>query len=142
MAAAAAAAGGIDAAQYAEALRRQLIEGLGLDDLDDGDGDLAGGGDAAYGDLGGGGAAGGGAGAGSLRDLDRELDAFCGHEVIGDILDKGRVPKEYARDIDERLRGAELESIQDYIAESDNLVALHTQVGGCGWCEGDDLGKQ
>lgn len=115
----------VDAAQYAEALRRELIEGLGIGDLDQ---DGAGANDDAgsegdYGDL--------GAGTGSLRDLDRDLDAFAGHEVIRDILDKGCVPKEYARDIDDRLRAAELDSIQDYIAESDNLVALHSQVCDC-----------
>lgn len=55
--------------------------------------------------------------------------ACAGVQVIRDILDQGRVPKEYARGIDDRLRTAELESIQDYIAESDNLVSLHGQVG-------------
>ena len=36
--------------------------------------------------------------------------------------------KEYARDIDDKLRQAELESIQEYISETDNLVALHDEV--------------
>lgn len=43
--------------------------------------------------------------------------------------------EEYSQGVDEKLRGLELESIQDYIAESDNLVDLHKQVrrGGAAW---------
>lgn len=44
------------------------------------------------------------------------------------VLDLGSDPKEYGRQYEAQLRSAELESIQDYIAESDNLVALHGQV--------------
>lgn len=44
----------------------------------------------------------------------------------------GSDPKVFSRQYETKLRQAELESIQDYIAESDNLVALHSQVGaGC-----------
>lgn len=39
---------------------------------------------------------------------------------------------EYRLGVQDKLRALELESIQDYIAESDNLVALHTQVGPVG----------
>ena len=41
---------------------------------------------------------------------------------------KGRVLQEYTADIDAKLRASELESIEDYIAESGSLVALHDQV--------------
>ena len=44
------------------------------------------------------------------------------------ILDQGCDPKEYGRHYEARLRQAELESIQDYLSESDNLVTLHQQV--------------
>jgi hypothetical protein len=37
-------------------------------------------------------------------------------------------PKEYSRQYEARLRQAEVESIQDYIAESDSLAALHSQA--------------
>ena len=49
--------------------------------------------------------------------------------------------QEYTADIDAKLRASELASIEDYIAESGSLVALHDQVrvvvgwvwlGGCG----------
>ena len=36
--------------------------------------------------------------------------------------------QEYTADIDAKLRASELESIEDYIAESGSLVALHDQV--------------
>lgn len=67
-----------------------------------------------------------------LQDLDRELEQFRDHEVIRGILDQGCELGGYAREVEEKLRHAELDSIQDYIQESDNLVALHDQVG-CAW---------
>jgi hypothetical protein len=130
-----------DAAQYAQALRRELIEGLGLGDLDD-IASSGGGSEQAYDDLPGGSGA---AGPVRLRDLDKDLEALSGNEIIHDVLEAGRVPREYAADVEARLRGAELESIQDYIAEADTLVALHGQVrgavgletaAGTGQCEG------
>lgn len=132
MAAAAPAPG--DAAAYAEKLRRDLIEGLGLEDLGDagasedggsgaGDTSLFGGG------LSGGSGGGGPDGGGGLRGLGAELDALAGSDVVRDILDRGAPPRDLARGVDERLRAAELASIQDYISESDSLVKLHGQVG-------------
>lgn len=41
---------------------------------------------------------------------------------------QGCVLEEYSQGVEEKLRALELESIQDYIAESDNLVDLHQQV--------------
>jgi vacuolar protein sorting-associated protein 52 len=64
----------------------------------------------------------------TLQDIDRDLDEFQDHEFIRGILEQGRVLKEYSRDIDDKLRQAEMESIQEYIQESDNMVALHDQV--------------
>lgn len=66
----------------------------------------------------------------SLQDVDKDLEEFQDHDIIKGILEQGRVVKEYAREIDDKLRTVELESIQDYIQESDNMVALHDQVMG------------
>ena len=41
-------------------------------------------------------------------------------------------PRAYGRQYEAQLRSAEMESIQDYIAQSDNLAALHSEVGACG----------
>ena len=49
-------------------------------------------------------------------------------QVLRAILDQGCDPKEYGQQYEMRLRQAELESIQDYLAESDNLVLLHEQA--------------
>lgn len=123
MAAAAAAGGaGDDAAKYAESLRLSLIselfDGEDVSLLDDDKGSA----NDAYtvedyiGST------------SELQDIDRDLDEYQDHEFIKGILEHGRVLKEYARDIDEKLRTAEMESIQEYIQESDNMVALHDQV--------------
>lgn len=63
-----------------------------------------------------------------VAGVDDELDRYAGHEVLRAILDQGCDPKEYGRHYEARLRQAELESIQDYLSESDNLVTLHQQV--------------
>ncbi len=60
--------------------------------------------------------------------VEDELDTYAGHEVLRAILDQGCDPKEYGRHYEARLRQAELESIQDYLSESDNLVMLHQQA--------------
>jgi hypothetical protein len=65
-----------------------------------------------------------------LSALESELEEFAGHEVIRAILEQGVVIQQHSADVGGRLRALELESIQDYIAESDNLVALHEQVSG------------
>lgn len=65
-----------------------------------------------------------------LSALETELEEFAGHEVIRAILEQGVVIQQHSADVGGRLRALELESIQDYIAESDNLVALHEQVRG------------
>ena len=64
----------------------------------------------------------------AIAGVDDELDRYAGHEVLRAILDQGCDPKEYGRHYGARLRQAELESIQDYLSESDNLVTLHQQV--------------
>ena len=108
----------VDAQQYAEALRRSLMEDLFAgEDMEDPDQDEEGYADPHK------------IAAEQLKDLDKDIEEFANHEAIKTILEQGRVIKEYAQDIDDSLRAVELESIQDYIQESTNLVALHDQVG-------------
>ena len=65
----------------------------------------------------------------SLAGVEDQLEHFANHDVLKAILDQGCNPKEYGQQYETKLRQAELESIQDYITESDNLVELHEQVG-------------
>ena len=60
--------------------------------------------------------------------VETQLEQYAEHEVLRAILDQGCDPREYGRQYETRLRQAELESIQDYLAESDNLVLLHEQA--------------
>ena len=68
---------------------------------------------------------------GNGGNLPLQLAAFCSavrpHVCSHGAL-QGCDAKEYGRQYESKLRAAELESIQDYIAESDNLVVLHEQV--------------
>eukprot|EP00879_Flechtneria_rotunda_P017707 GHRR01018561.1.p1 GENE.GHRR01018561.1~~GHRR01018561.1.p1 ORF type:complete len:116 (-),score=46.35 GHRR01018561.1:5-352(-) len=105
----------VETQQYAEALRKSLMEGLFNGEALDADMD----GEAEIGpDI----------HQEQFGDLDKELEELAHHEVIKNILDQGSVLQEYTRDVDGKLRAVELESIQDYIQESNNMVALHDQV--------------
>lgn len=59
------------------------------------------------------------------------MEHFADHEVLRAILDQGGDPRAFERQYEDQLRAAELDSIQDYILESDNLAALHQQVDHC-----------
>lgn len=67
----------------------------------------------------------------SLEGLEQELEECRNDEVVANILAKGTVLREYAKGVEENLRQVELESIQDYINESDNLVSLHAEIREC-----------
>ncbi|CAI5474009.1 unnamed protein product [Closterium sp. Yama58-4] len=66
-----------------------------------------------------------------LQGLREDLDRFKDHEVVSNILGQGSDLREFAREVEEKLRQVELESIQDYMKESDNLLALHAQIKDC-----------
>jgi len=67
----------------------------------------------------------------SLEGLDQEIEALMDHEVVKGILHQGCRVDEYAQEVESKLRNVELESIQDYITESDTLVELHDQIRSC-----------
>ncbi|KAL4424816.1 hypothetical protein ABPG77_011066, partial [Micractinium sp. CCAP 211/92] len=67
----------------------------------------------------------------SLAGIEKELEAFGDSEVLRAILDQGVDPREYGRRYDAQLRAAEDASINDYIAQSDSLAALHAQIKDC-----------
>ena len=66
-----------------------------------------------------------------LSGLVGEVERLGEHEVLRAILDQGSDVREFGRQYETQLRGAELDSIQDYILESDNLSLLHRQVQAC-----------
>ncbi|KAG2445494.1 hypothetical protein HXX76_000110 [Chlamydomonas incerta] len=120
----AAQVGSSDPAKYAEGLRKQLMADLFEGDDLEADVTPLGENVSLADFLGDGGVV-------SLQDVDKDLEEFQEHDVIKGILEQGRVVKEYAREIDDKLRTVEMESIQDYINESDNMVALHDQIKVC-----------
>lgn len=64
----------------------------------------------------------------AMHDIEKDLDTYAQHEIIKEILQQGRVQREFAIGIDERLRTAEMEGINEYIQESSTMVALHEQI--------------
>jgi len=67
-----------------------------------------------------------------LDGLEEELSRFADHEVVQQILhgDASEL-KDTVRYVDATLREAEMASIQDYVAQSENLLALHEHIKGC-----------
>ncbi|KAI8568668.1 hypothetical protein RHMOL_Rhmol02G0218300 [Rhododendron molle] len=67
----------------------------------------------------------------SLEGLEQELDECKDDDVVLNILSEGTKLQEYTKGVENNLRQVELDSIQDYINESDNLVSLHDQIRDC-----------
>ncbi|KAG2714013.1 hypothetical protein I3843_03G011500 [Carya illinoinensis] len=67
----------------------------------------------------------------SLEGLQQELEECKNDDVVANILSKGAKLREYTKGVENNLRQVELDSIQDYIHESDNLVSLHDQIREC-----------
>lgn len=67
----------------------------------------------------------------SLEGLQQELEQCKDDEVVVNILSEGTKLRDYAKGAENNLRQVELDSIQDYITESDNLVSLHDQIRDC-----------
>ncbi|KAL5973974.1 Vacuolar protein sorting-associated protein 52 [Asimina triloba] len=67
----------------------------------------------------------------SLEGLQQELEECRNDEVVANILAKGTKLREHTKGVENNVRQVELDSIQDYIKESDNLVSLHDQIRDC-----------
>lgn len=67
----------------------------------------------------------------SLEGLQEELEECKDDVEVANILAKGTKLREYAKGVENNVRQVELDSIQDYIKESDNLVLLHDQIRDC-----------
>ncbi|CAO2818749.1 unnamed protein product [Amaranthus hypochondriacus] len=67
----------------------------------------------------------------SLEGLQQELEGCIHDDVVANILSNGITLRDYTKTVEKNLREGELNSIQDYIKESDNLVSLHDQIRDC-----------
>ncbi|ONK79781.1 uncharacterized protein A4U43_C01F10010 [Asparagus officinalis] len=67
----------------------------------------------------------------SLDGLREELEECKDDLEVANILSKGTKLREYTKGVENNVHQVELDSIQDYIKESDNLVLLHDQIRDC-----------
>ncbi|KAJ0025001.1 hypothetical protein Pint_06744 [Pistacia integerrima] len=67
----------------------------------------------------------------SLEGLAKELEECKNYDVVENILSKGTTLREYTKGVENDLCQVEMDSIQDYIKESDNFVSLHDQICDC-----------
>ncbi|KAK8923468.1 hypothetical protein KSP39_PZI019150 [Platanthera zijinensis] len=67
----------------------------------------------------------------SLEGLQEELEDCKYDDEISNILSRGTKLREYAKGVENNVRQVELDAIQEYIKESDNLVLLHDQIRDC-----------
>lgn len=67
----------------------------------------------------------------SLEGLQEELEECKYDDEIANILSRGTKLREYTKSMENNVRQVELDAIQEYIKESDNLVLLHDQIRDC-----------
>ncbi|KAG2540069.1 hypothetical protein PVAP13_9NG530700 [Panicum virgatum] len=67
----------------------------------------------------------------SLEGLQQELDDCKNDQEVANILANGIKLRAYTKGVENNIRQVELDSIQDYIKESENLVLLHDQIRDC-----------
>jgi hypothetical protein len=67
----------------------------------------------------------------NFDEIDEDLERFQQDEIVADALAKGVDLREYSRQIDDELKQVEMESVREYVGESDNVVYLHNQIQAC-----------
>uniref|UniRef100_A0A8R7QGB3 Vps52 coiled-coil domain-containing protein n=1 Tax=Triticum urartu TaxID=4572 RepID=A0A8R7QGB3_TRIUA len=67
----------------------------------------------------------------SLEGLQQELEDCKNDQEVANILANGIKMRDYTKGVENSIRQVELDSIQDYITESENLVLLHDQISDC-----------
>lgn len=66
-----------------------------------------------------------------FNGIDEDLEQFQQDDIVRQALLQGVDLRGYARDIDLELREVELDSVQEYVAQSGEVLALHQQIQGC-----------
>jgi hypothetical protein len=66
-----------------------------------------------------------------LDEIDEDILRFQQDELVQKALQKGVDLREYSKDIEKELRQVEIESIEDYLKESERLADLHQQLCQC-----------
>uniref|UniRef100_K3WUL5 Vacuolar protein sorting-associated protein 52 A n=1 Tax=Globisporangium ultimum (strain ATCC 200006 / CBS 805.95 / DAOM BR144) TaxID=431595 RepID=K3WUL5_GLOUD len=64
-------------------------------------------------------------------ELDDYLELFQQDGIIKEALSKGVDLRQYANQIDQDLRAAEIDSVSQYVMKSEDIVELHDQVQEC-----------
>jgi hypothetical protein len=67
----------------------------------------------------------------NLSSLQQDLDNFIDSAQLDAILNQGADLIQFSREYEDKLQAAEVQAIQAYIAESQNLLSLHKQIKEC-----------
>eukprot|EP00753_Platysulcus_tardus_P019193 PLAT7068.2.p1 GENE.PLAT7068.2~~PLAT7068.2.p1 ORF type:complete len:697 (-),score=327.43 PLAT7068.2:62-2080(-) len=67
----------------------------------------------------------------NFEELHEDLVKFQQDEVVREALLKGVDLGDYSRQIDEELKDVELLSVADYVFKSEDIAALHSEIGVC-----------
>ena len=67
----------------------------------------------------------------SLSSMEELMERYSDHHIVREVLGTGGALAESSRDLEAKLRQVELGSIEDYVAESENLEALSRDIDGC-----------
>ena len=66
-----------------------------------------------------------------LEEVDSHIQANLEDAVVQEALKNGVDLREYSQEVEEELKTAENQCINDYIRESQNIAALHHQIVDC-----------
>ena len=71
--------------------------------------------------------------------LDLDLVKYADHDVVRSVMENSDATdlKQRAKAVEDKLQSVEMESIKDYVAESDNMLELHAQIQSCDGILGD-----
>ena len=67
----------------------------------------------------------------SLDGMEELMERFAEHPIVREVLGGGGGIAGSTRDLEAKLRQVELGSIEDYVAESENLLALDREIDNC-----------
>src|SRR5690606_3911412 len=66
-----------------------------------------------------------------LSNVDELLKSFQDNSMVQEALNKNVNLQKYSKEIESQLYEVEINSIKDYVENSDDLVKLHDQINSC-----------
>eukprot|EP00953_Heterococcus_sp_UTEX-ZZ885_P007490 4533-Heterococcus_DN1.PRE.2 len=66
-----------------------------------------------------------------FNGIDEDLKRFQKDDIVRQALSQGVDLRGYSRDIETELREVEMDSVREYVSQSDKVLELHNEIQGC-----------